>query len=1820
MQVVVKRALSERGCELLRHEAEVLRLVEGPGAVRLLGTEGSPACRTLVLEDAGPATLRERLEAGHLPVEEALGIALQLAQTLGRLHARGLVHGAVAPARVALGPHHRATLLHFEEAAPPGTAPPLEPAALGRSLAWIAPEQTGHMGRSVDARSDLYALGSILYAMLVGTPPFPSADPLELVHAHLAQVPVLASIAEPRVPPAVAAIAQKLLEKAPDRRYQSAEGLAADLELALRQWRAQGDVEAFELGHGDLIHELPLPHALYGREAERAALLRAFEDAAAGGVRVVLVEGEPGVGKTSLVDDLAALVARRGARFGAGKAAVRSSNVPYQPLAQALRTLLSSGDAAGSPPEELRRTLAAAGRTPLELVPELRALVGELPAGQANLGAAEAEQRIRLAFQALVRWLSRRDEPLVLFLDDLQWADEASLLGFQALASDPDAHDLLLVGSVRPSETPPGHALHRVVAKLESLGLQLVRCELRPLDEAAVRAFLADALRAAPERVAPLADLISARTRGNPFFLRQLVRSLQRQRLLLYDSSNRTWNWELERIERVGITTNVADLLAARIGALPNGPQEVLQVSACVGPELLPSLLRDLLALSPTSLEEHLGLLAREGHLVDAGAGRLRFVHDRVQQAAYESLQPARRCELHRRIGRALLASCGEERIFHAVDQLNLGAERSEGPAARLERAILNQRAGTRARASAAHGSALGYFTIALELLDGIEAPRPLRYQLHRDAAEDAYLGGQVELSERLAREGRRFAAGIEASSALEAQRIAARMQAGRLQEALEIGAEALRALLGIELPAAGDRAASTAAQQERIETLLAGRSPEFLLERPFDAPPEERAFQLLVSRMLAPAFVADHELNTFLSAFSVAHILEQGLSPFSIPCLASYPRLLAASDAFELAERFGRAAVDLAHRSGFLPAEATARIFEATMVIAWRQSYALSVAALREAFRLGVECGELGEAVNARSAIAITGWLAGTELARVLADIDEGLSFGKRVGSQPLALYLTTMRQLVRSLQGGTIAPGRLGADEEEDAALEERVLEIGAMAEVPYRIFRGQAALLFRDFADARRQLALALPDLAGQRGYPLSTEHTFSTARLALSDPDGPVDLPFARWARDRFLVWEQSCPDNFRHRRLLLDAEIARVEGRDVDAGVLFDRSIESARRGGLLHDAALANELAGRHFLALGLERVAGLYLSEARSLYGRWGATGKVRALDEEPGLAALLREGRPGGPQQGSGSLDVRSMLEAIETISGEIRIERLLPRLVEVCIRAVGAERGVLVLEEDGAPVVRAEGSADRPVRLQQTPLAEAKEIPRATIERVRRQRTPLVLDDTSGSVDDPWLQARPAGSLLAFPIRRKEELLGTFCFGNSLATHAFTTDRVRTLQLLAPEIAVAIENARLFRTVQEEIEERRRAEASLRFLADASVLLAGSLEYEETLEHLAHLAVPALADWCVVDLLGEHGAIRRVAAAHAEPRKEPLLEELRRCFPPTLDSPQPAGEVLRSGEPRLYEVLEGDALAAVARDEKHVELLRSLGLRSAMALPLVARGRVLGAMTFAAGAARRIYTEADLRLAEELARRAALAIDNARLYRMSREAIQVREDFLSVASHELKTPITSMSVAIGSQLRRSAGGGDASLQRTLATTARGLKRLNHLVDQLLDVSQIGSGSLELHLEPVELASVVAEVVESARESIERSGSTLELDAPVPIRGRWDRRRVAEVVASLLDNAVKFGEGKRIRIHTGASDGMAILEVHDRGAGIDPERLPSIFDRFERAVSSRHFGGWGLGLYLVRRIVEAHHGTVAAESAPGQGSTFIVRLPLAP
>ncbi|UJR86590.1 AAA family ATPase [Sandaracinus amylolyticus] len=1818
LKTVRRGARAARAAELLVREHAMLSRVSAiSGISRVIAIEDPEGDRPrLWLEDAGPRHLKSLLRRGPLAIDDALRIAVELAEIVAQLHRAHVLHRDINPTNVVVSADgRRITLVDFDLATDvPGPAPreALEVDVEG-TLLYVAPEQTGRLDRVVDQRADLYALGATLYEMLTGGPPFALRDPVELVHAHLARDPLPPSEVRPEIPRVLSDLVLKLLAKVPEQRYQSADSLVADLREARARWDASRTIEPFELARLDVARAMVPEGRIYGRDHELALLEGAFERARQGARETVMITGPAGIGKTAIVQALRARARAVGAHFGAGKLDPVRGNAPYAPLIEALeaivRELAAAPDATSN---EWRARIAEAvganARVITDLVPSARALLGESPPLE-PVAPADAETRFDLTFEQFVQALATAESPLVLFVDDLQWADAASLRVLEMLATSTTLRHVLLVGAYRSedgtAEPPLGDALVAIRAHDAPLRSML----LGPLDRAAVTALCADAFHASPERAEELAAIVHRKTAGNPFYVERFLRDLHQRGLLALDAEHAEWSWSTEQIAASPMSENVVELMLDAVRRLPPSVQRVLGAASCFRRAIDVGLLARLVERPPAEIAEALwtavdqSLLVAEARVAPADT-TYRFAHDRVQQAMGSLLDETERQRLHLRLGRLLGEdpTTREQRLFDRVDHLNLGAALMSAPE-RIELAELDLAAGRAAKAASAFGPALAYHDRGLALLpEGAwDTHAELCFALHRDAAEAAYVVGDHARAEALVEAAILHAPSRFEKAALYSLRLLAADARGAYREATRWGREGLH-ILGIELP---DDDLAHAVEDEVVAVAAARRerSEEELIAAPPMRDPDALACVQLLDDLAAPTFYSSWRLHVWIRARTVRLVLEHGnVAPAGI-AYATYGKLMEDRGDPQAAHSYIRLGAALSQR--WRTQKSRALTLFAVFMNHWRAPLRSSVPIIRRAIAASSEVGDSGYAGRTRAALTSVLYQQGTALGHVLSEVERAASFCRRLKQQAGTEQLTLQRQMIRCLQGRT---RDRGAWEDDDF---DEVRFAGAFAESPhhecvYHVMRLETSYLLGDLRDARARM-----DAAGERwravsGLFLLAQYVYFSCltRASLADlaPDQRDTLLAAiDRGRERLRRWAENCPPNFAHKHDLVAAEAARLRGQHVEATSRYEAAIAGARREGFEQDEALASELAGRYYRALGQRRIAAFYLEAAMDAYARWGATAKVEALEEETrelgvsGTIPLNVVITPPSDQVARAALDRLGLFEAAETISSEVSFEGVVEKLMRICLATAGAQRGVLVLDRDGALEVRAAGAVGEPPNLDVAPLRASDRAPTSLVEHAFRSGEVLVLANAAHHVRfgaDAYVAARQTKSALAMPIPRQGRTIGVLYLENDLVTRAFTAERVQVLRLLSSQVAISLENSRLFEDLRLEVGERSRAERRLRFLSEASVALARSLDPDATASCVAKLAVPFLGDWSTLDVAYPDGSVSRVAQAHVDERREALLGAQH-------DHDSIAALVLRTGEPQLR-----------GATELH-------DAQSVIAVPLRARDLVVGVLTIGSSSAARIHDEADLSLAQELAHRAANSLENARLYREAEDAVRLRDEFLSIASHELRTPLASLQLAVQGLPRMLPPSCLADAQRVTALVTRQVHRLDSLIGLLLDVSRIRRGRLQLDRQRTDLREIVREASSLLAQDLARSGSELVVSGDTSVAGCWDGARLEQVLINLLGNAIKFGRGERIDVSVTREGELARVVVTDHGIGIGPEVRDHVFEPFRRGVSSRHYGGLGLGLFITRTIVEEHGGHIAVASEVDQGTTFIVELP---
>jgi len=1453
----------------IEHEYSLRDELDPAWAVRSLAVSEQRGQTTLVLEDPGGETL-DRFLSGPMEMTQFLRLAVGLATALGGLHRRELIHKDVKPTNVLVNlATGQARLMGFSIASrlPRERQTPGPPEFIAGTLPYMAPEQTGRMNRSIDSRSDLYALGVTLYEMLTGTLPFTASDPMELVHCHIAKYPTPPSERLKGVPGAVSTIIMKLLAKAAEDRYQTAAGVESDLRRCLSEWETQHRIDEFPLGEHDTPDRLLIPEKLYGRASEIETLLAAFDRIVAGGrPELVLVSGYSGIGKSSVVNELhKPLVPPRGL-FASGKFDQYKRDIPYATLAQAfqslIRLLLSKSERELSKwSDALREALDPNGQLIVDLVPELKLIIGEQPPVP-ELPPQDAQGRFQLVFRRFISVFTR-EHPLALFLDDLQWLDAATLDLIEDLLTRPDVQHLMLIGAYRDNEVDPTHPLMRRLEAIRQAGAIVKDIVLAPLAYEELRQLVADSLHCEPERAKPLAQLIHDKTAGNPFFAIQFFSALAEENLLTFDHAGRRWSWDLNRIHAKGYTDNVVDLMVGKLNRLPVETVNALKQLACLGNSA--EFARMALVYEESSEELHSDLQeALRTGLVLHSEGAYRFLHDRVQEAAYSLIPEHLRAEAHLRIGRLLAQHTPpekrEELIFEIVNQLNRGAALITSQDEREQLAELNLIAGKRAKASTAYASALNYLIAGAALLpDDCWERQPeliLALELHR--AECEFLTGELATAEtRLTMLSSRAANAIDQAT-VACLRVDLYTTLDRSDRAVDVCLAYLR-YLGIDWsPHPPEEQARR--EYERTWSLLGSRAIEELVDLPLMSDALSLATLDVLTKVVPPALFTDRNLLSLVICRMVNLSLEHGNSHGS--CFAYvFLGMIAGPhfDNYEAGFQFGQLGYALVEKHSLHRYQARTYMAFGNFVMPWTRHVRTGRDLVRRAFDVANRIGDLTFGAYSCNNLNTNLLAAGDALAETQGEAEKGLKFAHKARFGLVIAIITAQLQLIRTLRGLTPAFGCFDEERFDERRFEHDLARQAdlALAECWYWIRKLQARVLAGDYRSAAHASSKARPLLWTSPSFFETAEYEFYSGlcRAALCDctlPDERSSHFEALAAHYRQLeVWAANCPENFENRAALVGAEIARLEARELDAEHLYEKAIRSAHANGFVHNAALANELAGRFYAARGFEKIAKAYLQDARHDYLLWGANGKVKQLDhlyphlgEEapaPGPASttvapvelLLYPHLKNEPAPGPTTtivtpvelLDLATVIKVSQAISGEMVLEKLIERLMRAAIEHAGAERGLLIVPRGDELQIEAEatiGGEDVTVHLGEDADTTAA-LPESPVRYVLRTRENLILDDASARNSfslDPYIVQRRARSILCLPLINQGKLNGVLYLENNLTPHVFTADRVTVLKVLASQAAISLENSRLYRDLADR-------EGKIRRLVDANIL---------------------------------------------------------------------------------------------------------------------------------------------------------------------------------------------------------------------------------------------------------------------------------------------------------------------------------------------------------------------------------------------------------
>ena len=1794
LKVWSQRSPSATGREDIGREYEIASHLKGDGFVPIRRMDTSRDGPFLVQDDVGGASLDRVLKKRRFEISEFLALAIAIAETVGQMHDQEVIHKDLNPSNIIwdgetgrvwlidFGLSTRRQREHLNSASPRHTE---------GTLPYISPEQTGRTKRLLDYRTDFYSLGVTFYEMLTGRRPFETSDDTEMIHHHLAHRPPPVEQVRRDVPHQLSRIIMKLLAKQPEERYQSAHGVVADLRQCQRQLEEEGEIEEFELGRHDVRAKLRISERLYGRREQLDRLMSAFQAIKNGGRRVVLVGGGPGVGKSALVNAVHAPIVGSGGWFVTGKFEPPRSAMPYTAvgaaLAELIENLLGRRDVELSQwRREIGEALGEDASLVAGVVPELESII-DISTVERSLDLSEAQHRFHSALRRFVGLFSSQTHPLVLCLDDLQWADDASLELLRVLMADEELEYLLVLGTFRNNMIERTDPLKLFIDDIRVAGGDVEIVDMPSLDRDAVRHLVADSIARSIDEVAPLADLIHRKTSGNPYFVHQFLTSLYHQRRIWFDAEEGTWNWDQDAIAATPATENVVEMLTERIQELDEQSQRALKYASLLTRRFSVALLATICGHPEAKIYELLEPAIQRDIIVPTASGgiastaeeadyarKFAFPHDQVQETVAGLWDPQQRASAHLKIGRMLKdrlhGEDSSEQLFSVVEHLNQGIDLIDDDSERRELVRLNAEAGSRALNTHAKSLASELLSVAQrESGDEIwDADFELARQISLYRGRTESLLGRFEEAEKITIEALEKLDNPVNKAPFYGLLIRQMTLQADFDRAFDVGQQALEET-GYRLDVE-ELDAAVAREFQNVQAKLDKRDFEEWSEFSADPPPEEDAALEILAALLPPAGLLDMRLLGLVGLKVMSITLDIGVRPQSVVGIVVHGMALCSAGETRRGYEMGQMAMGLAREIDSESSMSHITTLFGAAILPWSRHLRETLPLFREGKRAGLRSGTYHFAGFNAALEVVYDYFLGSNLDELAQRVDEAIELCGELQNVSAQQWATVVRMMIHNLQGETESRTAFCDEQYESAQafLHHCEEQNNGIAMIQFRIARAQAYYLHGYSDLALADLEATADNLAPLLGTFDAGRHPFYHA-LALADvtfeqPEkgqkkGRVKLEEIRAEVARLAG---DCPPNFQHKLSLVDAEIARLNGEIDRAMRLYDDAIHQAGDTDFVHLEALANERAGLFWLEQGKEDFAALYLREARYIYELWCGRRKVELIDEQHG--ELLEVESPGlasadPDSSGGADIDVASVFKASEAIASPVDLDELLSNLMEVTLENAGAESGTFfVVNDELCAAVEGESGSDPETLEPRVSLQEWSSGARSIVRYVYRTGAPVVLGRAYRQPrfqDDPHIRDSRTRSVLCIPIAEHGHLRGILYAENNLVDDAFTEERIRTVKILAGHIAIALNKARLYASLREEKERFRQLAENIHEVFWLMDWPSGEIVY---------LSPAYEAVW---------GRPIPADAISQEQWLEGIDEKDRQRVSEALRQDAPLGQY-----EQIYRIERPSGSQRWIRD-------RGFPIRDEFG---------------------------------ETYRIAGVAIDFTREHEVDR----MKEEFISVVSHELRTPLTPVT-GIFSMLTKEYGEELPEEVRNMAQLGlRNSRRLLHLIDDLLDIQKLSMDKVDFEMELLDLREVVLEALELNEPIGAQKGTTFEVKtSPVPLVVEADRSRLLQVLTNLLSNAIKFSPGdESVEVEVRRAGKFAHLSVTDRGPGIPVEAQDKVFEKFTQADSSltRRHGGTGLGLAIVRAIVERLKGRIYFDTEVDRGTTFIIELPL--
>lgn len=1510
IKTLIDRYPKKEDVASIRREYQILTNLQFDGIVKV--HELVPFVNSnlgIVMEKFG-ISLREHLtrsENNLLPLKQFFSVAIPLVKLIGNLHEKRIIHKDIKPANILIDPNTgNLRLIDFasstELSREHQNFTPTK--HIIGSLPYMSPEQTGRMNRNVDYRTDYYSLGITFYQMLTGQLPFAANDALEWVHCHISRKPIPVSKVNRKVPAALSDVIAKLISKNAEDRYQSSYGLASDLEKCSEQIRKGFLDFSFDLAQSDVFHIFQIPQKLFGRENELDRLELTFDNASRGSVEFCLVSGYSGVGKSVLVQELGRSIVQKRGYLIYGKFEQFKQNIAYVAFANAFRNLIYQ--LLGEPQENLDRwskaisqALGYNAQLLINLIPELELIIGPQPPVQ-ELTPAEAQNRFLMLLQNFVNVFATADHPLVLFLDDLQWSDIPTLNLIQRLVTTQGLGYLFIIGAYRDNAVDATHPLNLTIGEIQRKRF-VENLHLEPLSPAAVNQIVMGTLLCDERRAKPLSQVIFEKTAGNPFFTIELLKNLNEREIIYFNLAEGKWGWDIKTIRKAEKSDNVVDFLVASQSRLQTNTQHVLQLAACIGAtfdlktlaiihestmqetaEALDEALRANMVIPLSDNYKFVGLNVPFDDEYAPGIGEdrsnelnpsYRFQHDRVQQAAYSMIAPEKRNALHLLIGRLILQHANEEKLdevlIDVVGHLNEGRALISDPSASKELADLNLKAGIKAKQSSAYKAALTYLKTGYEILNGNawQVHYELAWKLSEEIQHCSYLIGDWNEADHWTEFMMQHSRTPLEKALVLSARTRQYATIGKMGESIRAACEGL-AFLGFEFWQ-DPTSQHVAEETKQVAINLKGRSIADLINMPNLEDVNAKIASQLMMETFAAAFLSGSGIMfPYLVLKSVNVALRYGNSPETAFAYAAYGMLLCGSlDDTAQGYEYGKLGVNIIEKFNDIALKSRIIYVYTMFVHHWSNHWATMTPWFRKGIEAGYQSGDLLYlAYSAQDCII---WDPQLDLETASNEQRKLLEIVKECEYQDSYDSGTIFLQMQLNFRGLTVSKYSLTDNNFNESACVNGMLQRHFMTGIAnYNIYKAEIYFLYNDAKGALPHIqeveqkvssVMSLPQLV--RFYIISFL-VYSTLLRDTEEEEQSSVLDKMHQAQAKITRWAWQCAENFEHLQLLMEAELAGFSGNIAQALALYEQSIATAQRNSFVRDEAMANEMAARFFLRIGLAKAAEGYLQASRYLYYRWGATRKLKEMDNTyPSFSGSLTDlGISAGEQDNTESaehdatvsnfsselLDMSSVFKASQTISGELVLEKLLKATLQILLENAGAQKGFLVEDTHGEIVVLAQNDeADAASDGTNATLKgrAGRLFPVSLINTALRTSEAIVIDNASKInlfSSDPYIISKKPLSVICVPLPLHNQWRSAVYLENNLTYNAFSEERVKIIKLLAGQASISIANARMYEA-QEKLLKAQQRFVPIQFLKNlghkdiASVELGESVSME-------------------------------------------------------------------------------------------------------------------------------------------------------------------------------------------------------------------------------------------------------------------------------------------------------------------------------------------------------------------------------------------------